>query len=202
MRRRALLALLPALAAAPSAWAQDAGPAAPIARLDDALLRIMRLGTAHPFAERAGVIGPVVQAVYDLPQILQVSVGPRWGSIPPDQQAKLLEVFTRYTIASYVANFDGFDGQRFEIEPHPRAVGADQVVATRLLARDGDATRIDYQMRRTAAGWQVVDVLLDGSISRVAVQRSDFRSLLAGGGPERLIATLERKVTTLQSGNS
>ncbi len=33
-----------------------------------------------------------------------------------------------------------------------------------------------------AGGWRIVDVLLDGSISRVAVQRSDFRSLLGNGG--------------------
>ena len=29
-----------------------------------------------------------------------------------------------------------------------------------------------------ADAWKAVDVLLDGTISRVAVQRSDFRSLL------------------------
>jgi phospholipid transport system substrate-binding protein len=40
----------------------------------------------------------------------------------------------------------------------------------------------------------VVDVLLDGTISRVAVQRSDFRGTLAHGGVPALIASLERKV--------
>lgn len=200
MRRRTLFLL--AFAAAPSAQAQDAGPAAPVAQLDDALLRIMRMGGASPFAARAGVIAPVVAQVFNLPHILQVSVGPRWSSISPAEQTKLLDVFTRYTVASYVANFDAYDGQRFEILPQTRVVGSDQVVATRLVPRTGEATRIDYQMRRGSAGWQVVDVLLDGSISRVAVQRSDFRSLLSGGGPQRLIASLERKVASLQAGNS
>ncbi|MDA8248836.1 MAG: ABC transporter substrate-binding protein [Rhodospirillales bacterium] len=200
MRRRAVLFL--ALAAAPAARAEEDGPAAPIARLDDALLQIMRMAHAAPFEQRVAVLGPVVAQVFDLPQILQVSVGLRWPSFPPAEQAKLLDVFTRYTVASYVANFDSYDGQRFEILPQTRAVGADRVVATQLVPRSGDPTRLDYQMRHGAAGWRVVDVLLDGSISRVAVQRSDFRSLIGSGGPERLIASLQRKVANLQSGNS
>lgn len=201
MRRRALLLL--ALGVAPAAQAQAAGPTAQIARLDDALVQIMRLGHAAPFARRAAVIRPVIEQVFDLPQILRVSVGLRWNGFRPADQAKLMEVFTRYTVASYVANFDSYNGQRFEVAPQTRAVGADQVVTTRIVPRSGgDATRIDYQLRRTAAGWQVVDVLVDGSISRVAVQRSDFRSLLGGGGAERLIASLEHKVVSLQSGDS
>ena len=212
MRRRALLLLL---AAAPGGWAgrahaaqSGAAPSAetatppeatgPIVELDDALVRIMRLGHATPFAQRAAVIAPVIAQVFDLPRILQVSVGLHWAEFAPAQQAKLLDVFTRYTIASYVANFDGYGGERFEILPQTRAVGADQVVATEIVPRSGDPTRIDYQMRHGDAGWQAVDVLLDGTISRVAVQRSDFRSLLKGDGPERLIASLEHKVTKLQ----
>jgi phospholipid transport system substrate-binding protein len=40
-------------------------------------------------------------------------------------------------------------------------------------------------------------VLTDGSISRVAVQRSDFRGLLNSGGTPALVAGLEHKVANL-----
>lgn len=198
MRRRTLLFLAPVLAGATVARAEDAGPAAPVARLDDALLQAMRLGRATPFAQRAAVLGPAVEQAFDLPQVLRVSVGPRWASISPAQQATLLDVFTRYTIASYVANFDGYDGERFVILPQTRAVGTDQMVATQIVPAKGEPTRIDYRMRRTAGGWRAVDVLLDGSISRVAVQRSDFRALLTGG-PQHLIDLLRRKVASLEA---
>lgn len=206
MRRRALLLALAGSLAAQGARAATGGaaaesPAAPIAELDDALLRIMKIGHGAPFAERAAMLRPVVEKAFDLPHILQVSVGPSWTSIAPPEQAKLLDVFVRYTVASYVANFDSYNGQRFEIAPQTRAVGRDQVVATSLLPRAGEPARIDYVMRRGDAGWKAVDVLVDGSISRVAVQRSDFRGLLRGG-PQKLIASLERKVANLQSGLS
>jgi phospholipid transport system substrate-binding protein len=46
----------------------------------------------------------------------------------------------------------------------------------------------------------VVGVLTDGSISRVALQRSDFQALLASGGAPALAAGLERKAVTLSGG--
>jgi phospholipid transport system substrate-binding protein len=49
-------------------------------------------------------------------------------------------------------------------------------------------------------GWQAVDVLTDGSISRVAVQRSDFRGLLMAGGVPALTKGLEHKVALLSGG--
>ena len=56
-------------------------------------------------------------------------------------------------------------------------------------------------MRNEAAGWKVVDVLLDGTISRVAVQRSDFASLVTSGNASPLINSLKSKVSTLSGGS-
>ena len=116
------------------------------------------------------------------------------------QQIELSEVFRRYTVASYVANFDGFSGEKFVILPQTRSVGTDLVVETQIVGSDGSPTRIDYQMRHGSAGWKSVDVLLDGSISRVAVQRSDFRSLVKSADATALIASLRSKVAALEGG--
>ena len=75
------------------------------------------------------------------------------------------------------------------------------MVSTQLVSRDGTVRRIDFVMLEDGGRWQVVDVLLDGTISQVAVQRSDFHSLLASGGAPALIAGLRKKVATL-SGNT
>ena len=55
-------------------------------------------------------------------------------------------------------------------------------------------------MRKTGSGWKAVDVLADGSISRVAVQRSDFGSLLTRGGAPALETSLQQKTQTLSRG--
>ena len=60
--------------------------------------------------------------------------------------------------------------------------------------------RVPPHVYGTGAGWQAVDVLLNGSISQVAVQRSDFRASVAAGDASALIANLQRKVAELSGG--
>ena len=86
------------------------------------------------------------------------------------------------------------------ISPPVRALGNGQAVVNSRLGRaDGSSLALDYVMRRGPAGWQAVDVLTDGSISRVAVQRSHFRGLLSFGGTPAVVAGLEHRVAN-QSG--
>ena len=93
----------------------------------------MRAGQATPFAQRYAALAPVIDRTFDLPTILRLSVGPAWASIPPDQQSTLLDVFRKFTVVQYVANFDHNDGTQFQLVPENRTLGADQVVATRVV---------------------------------------------------------------------
>ena len=174
--------------------------AAPIAALDDGLIAGMKAGKAVPFAQRYAALAPIVLRAFNLETILETSVGPRWASFTPADQEAMRTEFTRFTVASYVNNFSSFGGERFDIEPDQRVIGAEQVVSTRIIPTSGDPARLDYVMRQGAGGWQAVDVLLDGTISRVAVQRSDFRALLGSGGPEGLVESLKKKVSDLSGG--
>lgn len=60
--------------------------------------------------------------------------------------------------------------------------------------------KLDFVVRPGGDGWRILDVLADGSISRLAVLRSDFRRLLSDGTGAQLTATLDRKVADLSRG--
>jgi phospholipid transport system substrate-binding protein len=120
--------------------------------------------------------------------------------LPGDQQGALADAFRRYTIASYVANFESYSGERFEIGPAVRAVGGDRVVSTRIVVPSGTSHALDYVMRQEGGGWKVVDILAEGSISRVAAQRSEMRSVLAGSGSTGLLVSLRQKTAELSGG--
>jgi phospholipid transport system substrate-binding protein len=171
--------------------------AVPVAALLDGLKAAMKAGRGVPFAARAARLGPIVEASFDLKTILVASVGPRWSGFGLVAQVALLAAFRDFTVATWVANFDADEGQRFEIDPDVRAVGADRVVTTRIVPANGEATRLDYVMRDIAGAWRAVDILVDGSISRAAVQRSDFRALLRDGNPAGLIQNLRDKAAEL-----
>lgn len=204
IHRRVVLAAMPACVGALAAGAvraQDANAAmSPVIALDQGLEAVSKAGRATPFAQRVTMLTPVVTAAFSLEDVLRASVGTRYASLPEDQKATLLQVFTEYTVASYVANFDGSTGERFTVSPQTRMVGADQVVTTQFSPDAGVPTRLDYVVRQSAVGFRIIDVLIDGSISQVAVQRSDFRSLLSAGSAEKLISSLRKKTATLAAG--
>lgn len=207
MRRRgfvlgaALLAYASALPLRASQAEPASGPAAPIQALNDGLVQVMQAGRAVPFAQRVAILTPLVHQAFDLPAILRNSIGPtRFDALPEAQRTTLLDLFTQFTVASYVANFDAFSGEKFVIAPDQRQVGTDMVVQTRIIPTSGDPTRLDYVMREGPEGWRVVDVLLDGTISRVAVTRSDFRGLITPSDASGLIASLRDKIAGLSGG--
>jgi phospholipid transport system substrate-binding protein len=200
------LAIIGSVAAAPwwpaSAQSSDDDSAtAPIQQLDNALLASMKAGGSTRFDVRYRTLAPVVEQVSNLDAVLAASIGLSWPTLPADQKAMLAAAFRRYTVSSYATSFNSYNGQSFQVSPAVRSLGNGQVVVNSHLQRaDGSSIALDYVMRRGPAGWQAVDVLTDGSISRVAVQRSDFRSLLSSGGPPALVAGLQHKVANLSGG--
>jgi phospholipid transport system substrate-binding protein len=209
IQRRLLLKrlLIGAMLASPlsdGAYAQAPGfgdPRAAVESFNAALLAAMKVGAQTSVAQRFAIIAPAVDQTFDLPTVLKNSVGLRWGSLPDEEKSRLLATFRRYTILNYVASFDNWSGQSFRIDAEPRVLSPEQVVVRNLLVRpSGSPVELNYVMLQTPAGWKAVDVLADGAISRVAVQRSDFRGLLANGGVSALVSSLERKVADLSGG--
>jgi phospholipid transport system substrate-binding protein len=202
--RRLLLRFMLVIIAVAVGWGRAAAASeitAPVEQLHAGLMSIMKAGKTASFRQRYEAIAPVIGQTFDIEVILRQVVGPRWASLPADQQAALADAFRRYTIASYVANFDTYSGQRFDTEPGVRAVGNDRVVETRIASPGDRVHALDYVMRHEGGGWKVVDVLAEGSISRVASQRSEMRSLLADGGGAELLVSLRQKIAELSGGN-
>jgi phospholipid transport system substrate-binding protein len=56
---------------------------------------------------------------------------------------------------------------------------------------------LNYRMHENAGSWQISDVYMDGTISQLATQRSEFHSILQREGVDGLIMALNRKVDLL-----
>jgi phospholipid transport system substrate-binding protein len=203
LNRRTLFRFVLVAAALGVGWGRTAVASeitAPVEQLHTGLISIMKAGKTESFGQRFETIAPVISRTFDLEAILRQVIGPRWAALPPDKQSALADAFRRYTIASYVANFDSYSGQRFDISPVVRAFGNDRVVETRIASPGGNVHALDYVMRAESDGWKVVDVLAEGSISRVASQRSEMRSLLADGSGAGLLVSLRQKTAQLSGG--
>jgi phospholipid transport system substrate-binding protein len=64
---------------------------------------------------------------------------------------------------------------------------------SRIVKSNGEPVGINYLMRCNGEDWLVSDVYLDGTISELAMHRSEFASILRDRGVTGLIAALNTK---------
>jgi len=195
------LALFAFLLAVPAAAATP--EAAPVAALDTALIATMKAGSAgQSFATRAASLDPVVKQSFNLPVVEQNSVGFLWSTIPAAQQQELATLFEQFTVDSYVSEFASYSGQQIQLLPAEKSLGDKKIVETQLAPSDGSSgTELDYVVADGDAGWRITDVLLNGTISQVAIHSSDFSSLVTSGDASQLIAALKSKIAALSGGS-
>jgi len=144
-------------------------------------------------------LAPAIRATFDLAAMTRIGVGPDWSSIPPGQQAALIDHFSRMTIATYAARFDGYSSERFRVEPTVEARPTGRVVHTTLLQSNGEQITLNYLLRGSGDNWKVVDVYLTGTISELATRRAEFGAILKAGGPQALIESLRVQTEKLLS---
>ena len=165
----------------------------------DALLTTMRNGPTLGQSGRYARLAPVVDRVFDVPSMTRLAIGSSWAALSPAQQQQLVEAFRHYIAATYADRFDSYSGQQLQVTGE-RPNNGDVVVQTKIVKSDGDTTTLDYLMRQNQGSWQVSDVYFDGTISQVAIQRSEFYSILRRDGVDGLVMALNRKVDLLGRG--
>ncbi len=196
-------ALLALGLAAPLGVLAATSESAPVVALDNGLIASMKAGTAgQSFQTRSAALAPVVSQSFDLPEVDKNSVGFLWSTLPPAQQQELESLFKQFTVASYVDEFSSYSGEKINLLPAEKTLGAKKIVETQLVpSGGGQPTELDYVVADGPGGWQITDVLLNGTISQVAVHSSDFSSLVTSGDASKLIAALKAKIATLSSGS-
>jgi phospholipid transport system substrate-binding protein len=203
-RRRALAMSVAFLGLAGAAWAEadslDPAPAL-IQTFYDALLAGLKQAKDLGVQGRFEKLAPVVERIFDLPTMTRVACGPSWAKLPADKQAALVAAFRRMTIANYASQFTEYAGQQFVVDPKASPHHADLIVHSKLIPAHGAPVTINYRMRGSGIDWKVVDVYLDGTISQLAVRRSEFTAILHSAGPDKLLATLQDQNDRLLKGN-
>ena len=203
MRVLRLLAVLApiALALAPlSPAAAETGPASTVVQgFYDALLATMKDGPTLKFAGRFQRLTPALSGAFDLATMTRIAAGAQWPGIKPEDQKQLIESFSRFSVASYAANFDNWAGERFEVLKEGPAPGNGNavIVETRLVPKNGDPVQLNYLLRNSPSGPHIIDVFVNGTISELAARRSEFASVLARGGVKGLNDMLEGRVKDL-----
>jgi phospholipid transport system substrate-binding protein len=182
----------PAAAAAP-----DPGARAPVEALQAVLLECMKGACGPSFEERYQHIFAELDKSFDLAFMARVSLGNAWNSLSADQRTAFVALSRRFSAASYAANFDGYDGQRFEIRGEEPAGRGTLLIKTELVQPHDDDVSFDYRLRQTDGGWRIIDITLDGKISQLTLRRSEYASVVEHEGFPKLVEVIEAKIAKL-----
>jgi phospholipid transport system substrate-binding protein len=182
-----------------SAAALALDPQANVRGFYDTLLGTMKNGQILGQSGRYARLVPVVDRVFDVASMTRLAIGSSWATLPPAQQQQLIEAFRHYIAATYADRFDSYSGEQLQVTGEQR-YNADVIVQTKIVKSDGETTTLNYLMRQNQGSWRISDVYLDGTISQLAVQRSEFNSILRREGVDGLVMALNRKADLLSRG--
>ena len=173
-----------------------AGPEDTVNGFHAVLLDTVREGRTLGESGRYARIRPVVRQVFDLPSMARLAVGTSWSAFSAAQQEAVTAAFGAYISATYADRFGSYSGQQLKvIGQQPSVAGV--IVKARIIKANGDPVSIDYLVRQIDGAWRISDVYLDGAISHLATQRSEFSAILRRDGCDGLIGALQRKVSLL-----
>ncbi len=188
-----ILALILSAFGAGDLRAQEAGPRAVVSTFQETLLATMREAGPLGFEGRYRRLQWAMESAFDLEQMTRIVVGGRWAKLSEAERRQVVDLFRRFSVSTYANEFSGYGGERFELGDDRAQPGLGTIVETRLVLKDGPPVALNYLLRETPAGWKIVDVYLDGSISELARRRDEFASIIRSQGFDGLIALLKKK---------
>lgn len=127
---------------------------------------------------------------FDFNRMTQLVIGKHWPRATAQQKQALVTEFRNLLVRTYASSLTAFTNQTVDFKPLAmKADDTDVVVRSEIRQPGGQPIPIDYNMYKTAFGWKIYDVTIDG-VSLVTNYRSSFSSEIRQNGIDGLIKTL------------
>jgi phospholipid transport system substrate-binding protein len=97
-------------------------------------------------------------------------------------------LYQLFLLNSYIPNFKKYSNQNIKINQITKQDDG-YLVSTRIERPEGEAVKISYLVKNN----KICDIIVEG-VSLIAVQRSDFSTILSQSGVDGLINKLDAKL--------
>jgi phospholipid transport system substrate-binding protein len=195
-----LVSVLAVLGAASFAEADNSAPADVVNHLNASIIGVLQEAEELGYQGRLARLAPVLDETFDLSYMAHKAVGRQWRELSEEDQQRWRATFEELTSANYAGRFDSYSGQTFEMLGSEPGAKETVLVRTRLVNPAGEDVELSYRLRETEAGWKIIDVYLKGTVSELALRRSEYSSVLKRDGFEALLTSLNRKIDDLAAG--
>ncbi len=183
-----------------AAWPADAAmksPSTVVGGFHDSLLAVMKEADSLGIKGRFQRLEEPISKAFDLSRMIRVASGSFWKKAGRAKRNALLAAFSRMSIGTYAHQFDGHSGEAFKTVGEKPGPQGTILVHTQIVRTDESPVDLTYVLKKVGGAWRIADILLDNTISQLAVRRSEYRLVLRKDGVDGLIATLEHKADEL-----
>jgi phospholipid transport system substrate-binding protein len=157
------------------------------------LIEVMKNGKALKYAGRYEKLFPAVSNSHDLTKIARIVVGKEWEKLSEAQQQKLVDVFSRFSVASYAHNFKDFSGEAFTVDSEEQTTRGGVIIHGHLGIPGEKDVKFDYMLKEMGSSWRIINIIANG-VSDLALKQSEYSNILQREGFDALIAKIEEKI--------
>lgn len=179
--------------------AVEPGPERVVKRLNQTLLTAMKQSGELGFQGRYDLLEPVIRESFALEFMLKTSLGRYWRNLGGQQKERLLDLYTRWSAASYAGQFDSYNGQRFEVKPADTS-GRWLSVDSLMHKTGGERILFSYVLVQFDGQWNIIDIRVK-EVSRLAMTRSQMQAIIEREGLGGLEKMLQEKIEKLSDGS-
>lgn len=199
-RCAAALLVATSLFGATLARGDEPAAAAVVEQLNATLLSVMKDAETLGYQGRYDRLAPVLAQTFDFDFMARFVLGPGWQDLTPEDQQRWIAAFTKVTDATYAGRFTGWGGEEFKLLGQEVAPQDTVFVKTVLDRPKDEDVELTYRLRKTGAGWRVVDIYQKGTVSELALRRSEYSAVLKRDGFAKLLETVDAKAADYASG--
>lgn len=142
----------------------------------------------------ADLIETMIVPHFDFTRMTRIAVARNWRSATPEQQKELATEFKTLLVRTYSSALVNYKEHQIDYKPL-RAKPEDDEVTVKSDVKPSGSTQpvtIDYELEKTANGWKIYDVKVDG-VSLVTTYRDTFATEVRERGIDGLIKSLAAK---------
>ncbi len=181
----------------PAGSAEPVPVRAPVESFHAVVLEVFRHSSELSYDQRLARLQPALGQSFDVAFMAEKVLGRTWGELTAAQRARWVDAFGRLMASNYAARFVGFGGQRFETLGDEAGPHRTHMVQTRLVDPGGENVNLDYRLRETPGGWRIVDIYAKGTVSELALRRSEYSGVARRDGFEGLLRSVDAQIAKL-----
>ena len=142
--------------------------------------------------QRLAQIEAIAYSNFDFETMAKLVLARNWKNFSKEERRTFVTEFTDLLARSYSSRLKRYSDEGVDVvgaRPEPRG---DVTVETRIVGGGFDGATVNYRMRQRGGEWKAIDAVVEG-VSLVSSYRTQFREVLSGSSPAKLLERMRSK---------